>query len=272
MKKGARSSIHLATSKSNSQQYAIKKVGIGSLSHREQIINEIVLSRLSTNKNIIEVYEVYEHSSYLWVVEELMLCSLAEIICSKNCRIEEDVIGYILKEVTSGVNVLHTNHRMHRDIKSENVLVCPQGSIKLADFGSAAQLIEEENLRSSVIGTPDWMAPELALGQSYNEKIDIWSLGILAFQLAEGSTPNSRESPVKALLLTALNPAASLSEPSKWSNKFINFVESCLNKNPELRPSSLDLLFHDFIQNLPKQSKQKFLDLVNGFKRTFESN
>ena len=101
----------------------------------------------------------------------------------------EEVIKYILKQILEGLNFLHSNHIIHRDIKSDNILYNTSGDIKLADFGYAAQLTKQEDLRKTRCGTVCWMAPELIDKQPYNVKIDIWSLGIVALELAEGASP-----------------------------------------------------------------------------------
>ena len=132
----------------------MKRILVSNLSHRDQILNEIALSYMSSHKNIITIYEAYEYNFSIWIVEELMVCSLSELIQSNKGKINEDVLGYIIKEVCSAIAVLHNNHRIHRDIKSENILISKDGAIKLADLGSAAQLLEENNQRHTIIGTP----------------------------------------------------------------------------------------------------------------------
>ncbi|NXS28839.1 PAK3 kinase, partial [Pomatostomus ruficeps] len=88
-----------------------------------------------------------------------------------------------------GLDFLHLNHVIHRDVKSCNILLRTDGSVKLADFGLSAQLTPEQNQRSSVIGTSWWMAPEVAKGLPYGPKADIWSFGIVAFEMMEQEVP-----------------------------------------------------------------------------------
>ena len=108
-----------------------------------------------------------------------MRANLTDLILSKAGKIPEEVMSFILYEVLNGLICLHNNHRIHRDIKSDNILLSLNGDVKLGDFGYAAQLTTDQDHRKSIVGTPSWMAPELANGSGYDIKVDIWSLGIV---------------------------------------------------------------------------------------------
>ena len=95
-------------------------------------------------------------------------------------KIPEDIIAYILKEILIGLGALHCRRQMHRDLKSDNILINSSGEVKIADFGFAIQLTKERDNRVSLVGTPAWMAPELIQKQKYDESVDIWSLGMVA--------------------------------------------------------------------------------------------
>lgn len=263
---GGSALVYSAESLKTGETFAIKRIMIGNAYQREEILTEITLCQLSTHKNMISLFEAYEYNFSLWIIEELMVCNLTEVIQINSGNICEEVIGFILQEVCNALLVLHTNHRIHRDVKSDNILISKEGDVKLADLGCAVQMYDGEAARNTIIGTPGWMAPELALGNSYDNKIDVWSIGILAIQLAEGRIPYCNESPMKILLLTATKPAFLLTDPGKWSNKFIDIVGQCLQKDPEIRPSICDLLFHEFFTSLPKDAKQKYQQFM------YESN
>mmetsp|Transcript_3108 Transcript_3108/g.10463 ORF Transcript_3108/g.10463 Transcript_3108/m.10463 type:complete len:225 (+) Transcript_3108:834-1508(+) len=120
-------------------------------------------------------------------VEGGALCDLITNFC-----LEEDIVAYLCREVALALSFLHTRSRIHRDIKSDNILIGLDGSVKLADFGYCVQLTEEAGRRNSLVGTPYWMAPELIRTQYYNEKVDIWSLGIMAIEAVDRcSSPKS---------------------------------------------------------------------------------
>ena len=213
---------------------------------------------LSQNPNVVSYYESYNFSSCLWIIVELMKGNLTDLIMDKAGIIPEYLMAYICKEILTGLRHLHSQFRIHRDIKSDNILLSLDGSVKLGDFGYAAQLTAEQDKRTTVVGTPSWMAPELVVGSKYDGKVDIWSMGIVSLEMAEGEPPNLRENPMKALYLTATGPPPSLSEKHKWSTEFNRFIEKCLIKDPEMRPSSEELLNDPFIALSPVDGKQQF--------------
>lgn len=147
-----------------------------------------------------------------------------------------------------GLSFMHRHHRLHRDIKSDNILVDLEGRVKLADFGFAVGLTSEEAKRKSVVGTPYWMAPELIRGLEYDAKVDVWSLGITALEMADGEPPLIDEQPLRALLLITINPSPTLEQPKGWSECFNHFLKRCMMIRPEQRASAEQLLLHPFIQ------------------------
>lgn len=101
----------------------------------------------------------------------------------------------------AGLSYIHSKHRIHRDIKSDNILIGDGGSVKIADFGYAAQLSKSRAKRQTIVGTPYWMAPELIRGVDYDSKVDIWSLGIMLMELLEGEPPYMSYPPLRVFSL-----------------------------------------------------------------------
>lgn len=188
---------------------------------------------------------------------ELMIGGSLTDLCDIKVSIKESIIAYICREILQALSFMHKEHRLHRDIKSDNILISHEGDVKIADFGFAIHLTSEQNKRTSVVGTPYWMAPELIRGLEYDSKVDIWSLGITAIEMAEGEPPLLNEPPLRALLLITTSPSPTLSSPSprglpngtniNWSSNFLHFLSQCLQIDPKKRSSADMLLMHPFM-------------------------
>ncbi|CAF4345631.1 unnamed protein product, partial [Adineta steineri] len=154
--------------------------------------------------------------------------SITDLVKStKGNSLKEEWISYISKEILNGLSHLHLNKIIHRDIKGQNVLLTENAEVKLVDFGVSAQLDRTIGRRNTFIGTPYWMAPEVIACDenpqaTYDNRSDIWSLGITAIEMAEGQPPLCEMHPMRALFLIPRNVAPRLK--SKWSKKFHNFV------------------------------------------------
>ena len=164
-------------------------------------------------------------------------------------KIPEKIAAYIMREIMLGLKLLHEKKQIHRDLKSDNILVGKDGQIKVADFGFAIQLTKEQKNRKSVVGTPAWMAPELIKKLMYNELVDVWSVGVIAVELAEGEPPFLRLPPLKAMYFISTKDAHRLNK-MRFSANYCDFVEKCLEKTVNKRWSINQLLEHPFITQI----------------------
>ncbi|CAJ1074352.1 TRAF2 and NCK interacting kinase a isoform X12 [Xyrichtys novacula] len=246
----------------------------------EEIKAEInMLKKYSHHRNIATYYGAFVKKNppgiddQLWLVMEFCGAgSVTDLIKNtKGNSLKEEWTAYICREILRGLTHLHQHKVIHRDIKGQNVLLTENAEVKLVDFGVSAQLDKTVSRRNTFIGTPYWMAPEVIAcdenpDATYDFKSDLWSLGITAIEMAEGAPPLCDMHPMRALFLIPRNPAPRL-KSKKWSKKFQSFIENCLVKSHDKRPSTEQLLKHPFIRDLPNE-RQVRIQLKDHIDRT----
>ncbi|KAJ5082132.1 hypothetical protein N7532_011175 [Penicillium argentinense] len=214
----------------------------------DDIIQEIAILSELKSPYVTKYHGSYLKGSNLWIIMEF--CSGGS--CHGLLRpgaIHEEYIAIILRELLHGLDYLHTDKKLHRDIKGKFIVfqhIRANGQVKLADFGVSGQLSATMTKKNTFVGTPFWMAPEVIKQSGYDYKADIWSLGITAIELACGDPPYADIHPMKVLFLIPKNPPPTLN--GSFTKHFKQFVELCLRRDPKERPSARELLEHPFIK------------------------
>nr|CAB3267141.1 TRAF2 and NCK-interacting protein kinase-like [Phallusia mammillata] len=263
------------------QLAAIKVMDVTEEEEEEIKLEINMLKKYSEHRNIATYYGAFVkktlpgHDDQLWLVMEFCGAgSVTDLVkATKGNTLKEEWIAYICREILKGLQHLHKHKVIHRDIKGQNVLLTENAEVKLVDFGVSAQLDKTIGRRNTFIGTPYWMAPEVIACEqnasaTYDYRSDIWSLGITAVEMAEGSPPLCDMHPMRALFLIPRNAPPRLRE-RKWTNRFQSFVDQTLVKNYHERPNTDSLLRHPFIKEQPteRQVKIQLKDHIDRTKR-----
>ncbi|KAL5009247.1 hypothetical protein ScPMuIL_014828 [Solemya velum] len=240
------------------------------------IQQEIVMMKDCKHRNIVAYYGSYLRRDKLWIAMEYCGGGSMQDIYHMTGPLPEPQIAFVCRETLKGLEYLHSKGKMHRDIKGANILLTDEGDIKLADFGVSAQITVTMCKRKSFIGTPYWMAPEVAAVErkgGYNQQCDIWAVGITAIEFAELQPPMFDLHPMRALFLMSKSGFKSpqLKDKNKWSTVFQHFVKVALTKNPKKRPSADKLLEHPFFHgDLSKKLTRDMLDKARNPSHMYE--
>lgn len=186
-------------------------------------------------------------------------------------QLPEDEIRKISIQLTQALHVLHANRIIHRDMKPQNILIGAKQQIKLCDFGFARAIAHDTSLLTSIKGTPLYMAPELMRQQPYNYTVDLWSLGVILYELAVGRPPFYTERIVSLIEMIVREP---VQYPPTMSPDFQSFLAGLLNKDPSKRMTWPEILAHPFVKETAEQHQARIVleSQVRALPRFFTDN
>ncbi|XP_003228952.1 serine/threonine-protein kinase PAK 4 isoform X1 [Anolis carolinensis] len=243
---GSTGIVCIATVKSTGKLVAVKKMDLRKQQRRELLFNEVVIMRDYQHENVVEMYNSYLVGDELWVVMEFLEGgALTDIVT--HTRMNEEQIAAVCLSVLKALSVLHAQGVIHRDIKSDSILLTHDGRVKLSDFGFCAQVNKEVPRRKSLVGTPYWMAPELISRLPYGPEVDIWSLGVMVIEMVDGEPPYFNEPPLKAMKMIRDNLPPKLKNLHKVSPSLKGFLDRLLVRDPAQRATANELLKHPFL-------------------------
>ncbi|XP_074192728.1 mitogen-activated protein kinase kinase kinase kinase 2 isoform X9 [Rhinolophus sinicus] len=266
---GTYGDVYKARDTVTSELAAVKIVKLDPGDDISSLQQEITILRECHHPNVVAYIGSYLRNDRLWICMEFCGGGSLQEIYHATGPLEERQIAYVCREALKGLHHLHSQGKIHRDIKGANLLLTLQGDVKLADFGVSGELTASVAKRRSFIGTPYWMAPEVAAVErkgGYNELCDVWALGITAIELGELQPPLFHLHPMRALMLMSKSSfqPPKLRDKTRWTQNFHHFLKLALTKNPKKRPTAEKLLQHPFTtQQLPRALLTQLLDKAN---------
>ncbi|PAA93585.1 hypothetical protein BOX15_Mlig000818g2, partial [Macrostomum lignano] len=256
---GASGTVRLARDRVTNRPVAVKCMRLVARQQRRRdaLLTELSAMQRLRHDNIVNFIRAYLNRSSSSSAELLLVMEYLDGGCLTDVAMEtvmqEPIIAAVARECLQAVAYLHHNRVIHRDLKSDNVLLGTGGEVKVTDFGFCALLTTDDSYRCTRIGTPYWMAPEMVTvverqsARCYNSKVDIWSLGVLVLEMLEGEPPYLHELPVKAIYLIQTKGKPDYKDPANMSAELTNFLDQCLSVDPEQRPTARELLEHSFL-------------------------
>ncbi|XP_026330617.1 serine/threonine-protein kinase PAK mbt [Hyposmocoma kahamanoa] len=244
---GSTGVVCAATDTRTRRRVAVKMMNLRQQQRRELLFNEVVIMRDYPHPNIVEMHASYLVGDELWVVMEYMAGGALTDIVTRS-RMDPEQIATVCKQCLKALAFLHGQGVIHRDIKSDSILMTADGRVKLSDFGFCAQVSQELPKRKSLVGTPYWMSPEVISRLPYGPEVDVWSLGIMIVEMVDGEPPFFNEPPLQAMRRIRDMPPPRPRGAARCPPDLLSFVEMALVRDPAQRQPAARLLHHPFLR------------------------
>ncbi|CAI2726552.1 unnamed protein product [Schistosoma spindalis] len=244
--KGSTGVVYLMRHSPTKQYVAVKKMNIFKQQRRELLFNEVIIMQSYPHPNIVEMFGSYLIGNELWVAMEYLEGGALTNIVTRTLMSEKQ-IATICRDVLRALAFLHDHGIIHRDIKSDSILLSINGRVKLSDFGFCARVSPDHPRRRSLVGTPYWMSPEVISRLPYNTSVDVWSMGVLLIEMVDGEPTFFNEPPLRAMRNIQRDAIPHLMCPHKSSRKLNSFLGLMLVRDPFRRATAAQLLLHPFL-------------------------
>ncbi|KAJ3606546.1 hypothetical protein NHX12_026067 [Muraenolepis orangiensis] len=261
---GSTGVVCIARERHTGRRVAVKMMDLRKQQRRELLFNEVVIMRDYRHQNVVQMFRSALVEEELWVIMEYLQGGALTNIVNET-RLNEEQIATVCEAVLQALSYLHSQGVIHRDIKSDSILLALDGRVKLSDFGFCAQISEDIPRRKSLVGTPYWMAPEVVSKTPYGTEVDVWSLGIMVVEMVDGEPPYFSDTPVAAMKKLRDDPAPTVRNPHKISPILKDFLDCMLTRDTVQRASAAQLLRHPFL--LQASSPRCLVPLVEQYRK-----
>ena len=255
--KGSFSNVYKCHHIETNNLYAIKVVSLKNLAHKiiENIEIEINTMMKLKHDNIVKLYDTIKTEKYICLVIDYCDGEDLNKYIKKNGRISEKQTKIFMTQIASGLYYLYSLNLIHRDLKPHNILLSKNGNIKIADFGFVKDYTEN-SMFDTLCGSPIYMAPEILQHKKYDAKVDLWSIGIILYEMLSAEPPFMASNHIQ-LLKTIETTKFKFQKNIIISTDCINIIESLLVVNPVERISFDDFFNHPFFENYEFEKKEK---------------
>eukprot|EP00930_Biecheleria_cincta_P076365 TRINITY_DN63588_c0_g1_i1.p1 TRINITY_DN63588_c0_g1~~TRINITY_DN63588_c0_g1_i1.p1 ORF type:complete len:547 (-),score=105.56 TRINITY_DN63588_c0_g1_i1:20-1660(-) len=254
---GAALLVHQQGNRTDDGKAVIKTINLGGASEKEQedALKESQVLALLHHPYIVRYQESFEEEGHLWIVMDYCvggnLCDLIKTMPPADVKFPEELVMRWFTQAILGLQYLHGRHILHRDLKSSNFFVTKTGAVKMGDFGLAKVLECTADFAHTRVGTPNYMPPEICRGKPYHRSCDLWSMGVVLFEMCARHLPFEAPNLKKLVQWITRGPIPDL--PAEYSDALRVHFRGMLEREPEMRPSADQILASSDVQAMVRK-------------------